>query len=305
MILCTGNQEGGSSTDIRLLLATCRLVFCGRRCWPPSCGARVYCSGGCVVEEVRASCSIRRQSAGGVRNLGRAEADLRAGGGTNGLVCEAKGCGLSVRPGQRTNRSQRDDQETKLKGGGDQPSWTRKPERRFKCSSCGDGANIGATGARVWPTASDERRKQTPPRGHLADRRGVQGRFSYDEKSIASRRGATENRIRNANSNLYCRSYHRQRPMRGQPGALWFDSMAYVLLLCPCAASDLHGHRNTPRRTCGTFRLKLLKIGCSRAHRACADQVAMAIRIRPAAPQPGGSRAVPPRRSEICRASPA
>lgn len=71
-------------------------------------------------------------------------------------------------------------------------------------------------------------------------------------------RGEMENRIKECQLDLFAdrTSAH---PMRANQLRLWFASMAYVLI-CALRRIALHGTA-LARATCGSIRLKLLKIG--------------------------------------------
>ena len=68
-----------------------------------------------------------------------------------------------------------------------------------------------------------------------------------------------ENRIKECQLDLFA-DRTSAATMRANQLRLWFASMAYVLRLRACAASGLP-HTQFAEATCGTIRLKLLKIG--------------------------------------------
>src|ERR1700721_197933 len=73
--------------------------------------------------------------------------------------------------------------------------------------------------------------------------------------------------------------------MRANQLRLWFASMAYVLL---CALRRLAlEHTQFARATCGTIRLKLLKIGARREPRATQEESGSTM---PSHPSPGPKR---------------
>ena len=84
----------------------------------------------------------------------------------------------------------------------------------------------------------------------------VTGRHLYEEVYCA--RGDMENRIKEAQSDLFA-GRTSAATMRANQLRLWFASLAYLLL---CALRRI-GLAHTPfaQATCGTIRLKLLKIG--------------------------------------------
>src|SRR5271157_2181260 len=81
-------------------------------------------------------------------------------------------------------------------------------------------------------------------------------KYLYDNLYCA--RGEMENRIKECQLDLYA-DRTSTATMRANQLRLWFASMAYVLL---CALRRIGLHRtNFAKATCGTIRLKLLKIG--------------------------------------------
>jgi len=84
----------------------------------------------------------------------------------------------------------------------------------------------------------------------------VTGRHLYEEVYCA--RGDMENRIKEAQSDLFA-GRTSAATMRANQLRLWFASLAY-LLLCALRRIGL-AHTQFAQATCGTIRLKLLKIG--------------------------------------------
>src|SRR2546429_6174622 len=81
-------------------------------------------------------------------------------------------------------------------------------------------------------------------------------RYLYEKVYCA--RGDMENRIKECQLDLYA-DRTSTATMRANQLRLWFASMAYVLL-CALRRIGLH-HTQFAKATCGTIRLKLLKIG--------------------------------------------
>ncbi len=81
-------------------------------------------------------------------------------------------------------------------------------------------------------------------------------RYLYEKVYCA--RGDMENRIKECQLDLYA-DRTSTATMRANQLRLWFASMAYVLL-CALRRIGLH-HTPFAKATCGTIRLKLLKIG--------------------------------------------
>ena len=84
----------------------------------------------------------------------------------------------------------------------------------------------------------------------------VSGRYLYEQVYCA--RGDMENRIKEAQADLFA-DRTSAATMRANQLRLWFASMAYVLV---CALRRIGlAHTQFAEATCGTIRLKLLKIG--------------------------------------------
>ena len=102
----------------------------------------------------------------------------------------------------------------------------------------------------------DRRRGQSALCRHLAGPRGAEARHLYEK--IYCARGEMENRIKECQLDLFADRTSAET-MRANQLRLWFASMAYVLL---CALRRIAlPHTQFAQATCGTIRLKLLKIG--------------------------------------------
>ena len=84
----------------------------------------------------------------------------------------------------------------------------------------------------------------------------IGGQYLYEKVYCA--RGEMENRIKECQLDLYA-DRTSTATMRANQLRLWLASMAYVLL-CAVRRIGLH-HTSFAKATCGTIRLKLLKIG--------------------------------------------
>ena len=100
------------------------------------------------------------------------------------------------------------------------------------------------------------RRGQSALRRHLAHAHRVQAKPLYEKVYCA--RGDMENRIKECQLDLYA-DRTSAATMRANQLRLWFYSMAYVLM-CAMRRIGLHD-TELAEATCGTIRLKLLKIG--------------------------------------------
>ena len=101
-----------------------------------------------------------------------------------------------------------------------------------------------------------DRRGQPALCRHLAWRAEAEARYLYER--IYCARGEMENRIKECQLDLFA-DRTSAKTMRANQLRLWFASMAYVLL-CALRRIALR-HTEFADATCGTIRLKLLKIG--------------------------------------------
>ena len=111
-----------------------------------------------------------------------------------------------------------------------------------------------ATGRRQG--GMDAGRSQPALRRHLLGRDAAGARRLYEKLYCA--RGDMENRIKECQLDLYA-DRTSTATMRANQLRLWFASMAYVLI-CALRRIGLHD-TDFAKATCGTIRLKLLKIG--------------------------------------------
>ena len=133
---------------------------------------------------------------------------------------------------------------------------TGRPERRFKSF--------------MWRTLTSWSRRRRViarvewtkgegnPRFIVTSLRRRQGKAKYLYEKVYCARGNMENRIKECQLDLYA-DRTSTATMRANQLRLWFASMAYVLL-CALRRIGLHGTK-LANATCGTIRLKLLKIG--------------------------------------------
>jgi hypothetical protein len=133
---------------------------------------------------------------------------------------------------------------------------TGKMERRFK--------SFMWTTRRTW---SRERRivakaewtqGEANPRFVVTSLRCDQYKAKYLYEKVYCARGEMENRIKECQLDLYA-DRTSSATIRANQLRLWFASMAYVLL-CALRRIGLHG-TDFAKATCGTIRLKLLKVG--------------------------------------------
>jgi hypothetical protein len=116
-------------------------------------------------------------------------------------------------------------------------SWSRRRRVIAKAECTGGEANPRFIVTSLKPTA-------------------VSGRYLYEQVYCA--RGDMENRIKEAQADLFA-DRTSAATMRANQLRLWFASIAYVLV---CALRRIGlAHTQFAEATCGTIRLKLLKIG--------------------------------------------
>ena len=122
----------------------------------------------------------------------------------------------------------------------------------------------------------------------------------YLYEKIYCARGEMENRIKECQLDLYA-DRTSTATMRANQLRLWFASMAYVLL-CALRRIALHG-TDFAKATCGTIRLKLLKIGA--IVRVSVRRIKIAMASACPAAQEWGRAAIRLALAALARASPA
>jgi hypothetical protein len=212
-------------------------VFCGRHLLAAKLRrANIDASAGTVEEVARIVAHIRRRWPL-VRILVRAD---RAGG-ADGLV-RGERRALSLRAGEERSAAV-------------QSRRTGKPARRFK--------DFRWTTRSSWSrrrrvvAKAEWTKDEANPRFVVTSvtRDECKARYLYEKLYCA--RGDMENRIKECQLDLYA-DRTSTATMRANQLRLWFASMAYVLL-CALRRVGLH-HTPFAKATCGTIRLKLLKI---------------------------------------------
>ena len=227
-------------------------VFCGRHLLAAKLRpANIDASAGSVEEVARIVARIR-QHWPQVRILLRAA----SGFAREALMAWCETNGVDFLFGLAKNSRLVGEIEAELAAAQEQSQRTKKPARRFKDF--------------LWQTRkswSRERRVvakaewtggEANPRFVVTSlaRQEHEARHLYEKLYCA--RGEMENRIKECQLDLYAdrTSAH---TMRANQLRLWFASMAYVLI---CALRRLGlKHTQFARASCGTIRLKLLKIG--------------------------------------------
>ena len=227
-------------------------VFCGRHLLAAKLRpANIDASAGSVEEVARIVARIRRRWPE-VRILLRAD----AGFAREALMAWCEANGVDFLFGLAKNSRLVGEIETELAAAQEQSQRTQKPARRFKDF--------------LWRTRNSwswERRVVAKaewtagaanPRFVVTSlaREEHEARHLYEKLYCA--RGEMENRIKECQLDLYAdrTSAH---TMRANQLRLWFASMAYVLV-CALRRIGLK-HTQFARASCGTIRLKLLKIG--------------------------------------------
>jgi hypothetical protein len=235
-------------------------VFCGRHLLAAKLRpANIDASAGSVEEVARIVAGIRQRwplslplAGTGVRILLRAD----AGFAREPLMAWCENNGVDFLFGLARNSRLVAEIEAELAQAAEQSQRTEKPARRFKDF--------------MWSTLdswSRERRVVAKAEwtGGAANPRFVVTSLAREEhdarhlyEQIYCARGEMENRIKECQLDLYAdrTSAH---TMRANQLRLWFASMAYVLV-CGLRRIGL-SHTQFARASCGTIRLKLLKIG--------------------------------------------
>ncbi len=227
-------------------------VFCGRHLLASKLRpANIDASAGSIEEVARIVAQIRGRWPQ-VRILLRAD----SGFARDALMAWCENNGVDFLFGLAKNRRLVGEIETELAAAQEQSQRTGKPVRRFRDFT--------------WQTRkswSRERRViakaewtggEANPRFVVTSlaREAHEARHLYEKLYCA--RGEMENRIKECQLDLYAdrTSAH---TMRANQLRLWFASMAYVLI-CALRRIGLK-HTQFARASCGTIRLKLLKIG--------------------------------------------
>ena len=136
-------------------------------------------------------------------------------------------------------------------------SSTGKPARRFKDFLYFDARQLVAPATSGRQGGIDARRGQSALHRHLAGQGTAEtdGRLLYEMVYCA--RGDMENRIKECQGDLFA-DRTSAATMRANQLRLWFASFAYGLL---CAIRRIGlAHTQFAEATCGTIRLKLLKL---------------------------------------------
>src|SRR5450631_1022475 len=252
-IRCTETRKGGSSTAITTATATCRSTYSvGATCWRPGCSPRAW---GPRRMRLRRWRALLRTSAG----AGRAHAFLlRADSGfaQEALMAWCEANGVHFLFGLQQNTRLVAEIESELAQAGAKSRRTGKPARYFK--------EFKWTTRRSW---SRERRVvakaeftggEANPRFVVTSLKRAECKPKYLYEKVYCARGDMENRIKECQLDLYA-DRTSTATMRANQLRLWFASMAYVLL-CAVRRIALH-HTPFANASCGTIRLKLLKIG--------------------------------------------
>src|ERR1700694_5287266 len=147
---------------------------------------------------------------------------------------------------------------------------TGRPERRFK--------TFMWTTRRTWSrrrrvvAKAEWTKGEANPRFVVTSLRRDACKAKYLYEKVYCARGDMENRIKECQLDLYA-DRTSTATIRANQLRLWFASMAYVLL-CALRRIGLN-HTQFAKATCGTIRLKLLKIGALVRHSVRRIQIAM------------------------------
>jgi hypothetical protein len=175
---------------------------------------------------------------------------------------------------------------------------TGKMERRFK--------SFMWTTLRTWSrkrrivAKAEWTKGEANPRFVVTSLRRDQCNAKYLYEKVYCARGEMENRIKECQLDLYA-DRTSTATMRANQLRLWFASMAYVLI-CALRRIGLHG-TDFAKATCGTIRLKLLKVGA--IVRVSVRRIKIAMASACPAAQDWGRAAIRLALAALARASPA
>jgi hypothetical protein len=175
---------------------------------------------------------------------------------------------------------------------------TGKMERRFK--------SFMWTTLRTWSrkrrivAKAEWTKGEANPRFVVTSLRRDHCKAKYLYEKLYCARGEMENRIKECQLDLYA-DRTSTATMRANQLRLWFASMAYVLL-CALRRIGLHG-TDFAKATCGTIRLKLLKVGA--IVRVSVRRIKIAMASACPAAQDWGRAAIRLALAALARASPA
>jgi hypothetical protein len=227
-------------------------VFCGRHVLAAKLRpANIDSSAGGVEEIARIVAQIRRRWPK-VRILLRAD----SGFAREALMTWCENNDVDFLLGLAKNSRLVGEIETELAAAQEQSQRTEKPARRFKDFTWQTRESWSR--ARRVVAKAEWTKGEANPRFVVTSlaREEHEARHLYEKLYCA--RGEMENRIKECQLDLYAdrTSAH---TMRANQLRLWFAAMAYVLI---CALRRIGlAHTQFARASCGTIRLKLLKIG--------------------------------------------
>jgi hypothetical protein len=227
-------------------------VFCGRHLLVSKLRrSNIDASAGSVEEMTRVIAQIRRRWPR-VRILLRAD----SGFAREALMTWCEGNRVDYLFGLAKNNRLVEEIEAELAAAAEESARTGKPARRFKdfmWSTLDSWSRRRRVVAKAEYTGGE-----TNPRFVVTSLKSIENEARYLYENVYCARGEMENRIKECQADLFAdrTSTH---TMRANQLRLWFASMAYVLL----TAMRRIGLKHTQfaQATCGTIRLKLLKIG--------------------------------------------
>jgi Transposase DDE domain group 1 len=227
-------------------------VFCGRHLVAAKLRrANIDASAGSVDEVARIVAHIRRRWPL-VRILVRAD----SGFAREELMAWCEANGVHFLFGLAKHDRLIAEIKTELDQAAVQSRRTGKPARRFKdfrwTTRSSWSRRRGVVAKAEWT------KDEANPRFVVTSLTRAECKARYLYEKVYCARGDMENRIKECQLDLYA-DRTSTATMRANQLRLWFASMAYVLL-CALRRIALH-HTPFAKTTCGTIRLKLLKIG--------------------------------------------
>jgi len=288
-----GMQEGGffnAYYDCYCYLPL--YIFCGRDLLVAKLRSADTDAAAGVVEEVARVVARIRASWPKTRILLRAD----SGFARDDLMtwCEANGVDFLL--GLAKNERLAAEIATELALAAAKSRGTGRPERRFRSFKWMTRESWSCP--RRVVAKAEWTKGEANPRFVVTSLRREGPRYLYEK--IYCARGEMENRIKECQLDLYA-DRTSAATMRANQLRLWFHSMAYVLL-CALRRIGLHD-TDLAEATCGTIRLKLLKIGA--LVRVSARRIRIAMASACPAARVWGLAAVRIALAALARASPA
>src|ERR1700758_5306146 len=250
-IRCTAIKRVGFSTAFTTASAICRSTFsAAATCSPPSCGSRISMP---RPAPSRRSHALSPRSASAGHGCGFCSGRIPA---SHALMAWCEANRVDFLFGLARNERLVQEIKTALVDAAVERVATGRAARRFRdfswCTLDSWSRDRRVIGKAEWTGG------EANPRFVVTSLKPAEADAQYLYETIYCARGEMENRIKECQLDLFA-DRTSAATMRANQLRLWFASMAYVLL---CALRRIGlAHTQFARATCGTIRLKLLKIG--------------------------------------------